>query len=32
MNWLVGTYSQRNSKGIYSINLNETSGEITLLS
>ena len=32
MNWLVGTYSKRNSKGIYSINLNETSGEITLLS
>jgi 6-phosphogluconolactonase len=28
MNWLVGTYSKRNSEGIYLIDLNESSGEI----
>lgn len=28
MNWLVGTYSKRNSEGIYLINLNEDSGRM----
>jgi 6-phosphogluconolactonase len=32
MNWLVGTYSKRNSNGIYRIHLNESSGEISLIS
>ena len=29
MNWLVGTYSKRNSKGIYLINLDEDSGQMS---
>ena len=28
MNWLVGTYSKRNSEGIYLIDLDESSGEM----
>ena len=29
MNWLVGTYSKRNSEGIYLINLDEDSGQMS---
>jgi len=31
MNWFVGTYSKRNSKGIYLLDLDETNGELQIL-